>query len=59
LLSYRRGNASLELDFGSDPTDIRNPETHTMDYSTINRAVHEQTSAYMTSLRVNIIINFT
>ncbi|XP_069126147.1 MORC family CW-type zinc finger protein 3-like [Argopecten irradians] len=47
----RKENKMLELDFSSDPSDIRNPETHMMDFSTINRATTDHIPAYMVSLR--------
>lgn len=47
----KEGDGNLELDFVSDPTDIRNPESHLKDYSTINRPVREYTPEYCRSLR--------
>ncbi|CAG2248134.1 MORC [Mytilus edulis] len=47
----RIGNGNLELDFDSDPLDIRNPDTHVKDYSTINRIQAESKPRYKVSLR--------
>lgn len=47
----KNANGSLELDFDSDPKDIRNPETHVMDFSTINRIQVESKPKYKVSLR--------
>lgn len=51
---FRTANGNLELDFNSDPADIRNPDTHVMDYSTINRMQSESKPKYRVSLRVCI-----
>eukprot|EP00105_Crassostrea_gigas_P037769 XP_019921917.1 PREDICTED: phosphatidylinositol-binding clathrin assembly protein isoform X16 [Crassostrea gigas] len=50
-LTKNNNSGNLELDFLSDPLDIRNPESHLIDYSTINRTVHEKSPEYKVSLR--------
>nr|XP_022292536.1 MORC family CW-type zinc finger protein 3-like isoform X1 [Crassostrea virginica] len=50
-LTKNENSNNLELDFLSDRLDIRNPETHLIDYSTINRAVHDKSPEYKVSLR--------
>ncbi|KAK3594491.1 hypothetical protein CHS0354_030011 [Potamilus streckersoni] len=41
----------LELDFTSDPFDIRNPETHIIDLTSINRPIIQYQPEYRRSLR--------
>ncbi|XP_062570925.1 MORC family CW-type zinc finger protein 3-like isoform X3 [Saccostrea cucullata] len=50
-LTKNNNSGNLELDFLSDPLDIRNPESHLIDYSTINRTIHDKSPEYKVSLR--------
>lgn len=54
FVHFRTANGNLELDFESDPADIRNPDTHVKDYSTIHRMQSESKPKYRVSLRVCI-----
>ncbi|CAE1304793.1 MORC [Acanthosepion pharaonis] len=52
IYNLKRGNdGKLELDFESDPVDIRNPESHEFDYSSINRPLSQYSPEYRRSLR--------
>ncbi|KAK7108118.1 hypothetical protein V1264_015911 [Littorina saxatilis] len=49
----RHQGGKLELDFESDNTDIRNPESHEVDLTSVyHRTSQVETSEYMRSLRV-------
>ncbi|XP_046363839.2 MORC family CW-type zinc finger protein 3-like [Haliotis rufescens] len=47
----RSKSGSPELDFESDPLDIRNPETLAMDMTTVYRPMQESTPEFKSSLR--------
>ena len=49
---FRDKMGKYELDFESDPQDFRNPETHVVDLTTINRPIHTASPEYRRSLRV-------
>ena len=50
----RLENGNLELDFSSDPTDVRCPEAHEADMTSVyHRPVEQYTSEYKLSLRVS------
>ncbi|XP_014783481.1 MORC family CW-type zinc finger protein 3 [Octopus bimaculoides] len=52
IYNLKRGNdGKLELDFESDSADIRNPESHEFDYSSINRPLSQYSPEYRRSLR--------
>lgn len=54
LLISRLKNGKLELDFESDNADIRNPEAHEVDLTSVyHRTSHVETSEYVQSLRVS------
>ena len=53
--SWRGNDGKLELDFESDPVDIRNPESHEFDYSSINRPLSQYSPEYRRSLRVRFL----
>ncbi|PVD28371.1 hypothetical protein C0Q70_10958 [Pomacea canaliculata] len=55
----RLKNGKLELDFESDNADIRNPEAHEVDLTSVyHRTSHVETSEYVQSLRTYCSILF-
>ena len=53
----RHKNGKLELDFESDSSDIRNPEAHEVDLTSVyHRTMQVETSEYMRSLRVSVVL---
>lgn len=60
LSATHRLQDSYELDFASDPTDIRCPEAHEADMTSVyHRPIQQYTSEYKCSLRVrfcNVIL---
>ncbi|XP_056007396.1 uncharacterized protein LOC125665437 isoform X2 [Ostrea edulis] len=50
-LTKNNNSENLELDFDSAPLDIRNPESHLIDYTTIDRIINDKSPEYKVSLR--------
>ena len=56
--TFRLTDGKLELDLESNSNDIRNPETHELDFSTTLRPVVEHVPEYWKSLRVQFNCGF-